>query len=188
MRKNTNKRKQVIVKRSLQIKYSIIVLSAVLVTAVTVGGDFYYSLHSFMEMYLSEIPGIEILMNNLNQLMYAKIIVLLIIAVAVSILVSHKFAGPILKMEKSLNEISSGDLTYRMHLRAGDELKNMAWIFNDMVEKFKGWVENDRRIIKEAAQKLESVRNKIENNELRKELEGIRTNLEQATQNWKIEK
>ena len=89
-----DKRQRIIVRKTLQFKYASVVFFAMLITAVTVGADFYYSFYGFVGEYLEEIPGIDQLLSNMNQLLYAKIVVLLIIAVAASILVSHKFVGP----------------------------------------------------------------------------------------------
>ena len=108
------------------------------------------------------------------------------IAVAISLLVSHKFAGPIFKLEKSIKEIYNGNLTYKMYLRAGDELKSLSDYFNSMTDRFRQWVESDRRITREVINKLEEIKNKLDRNEIKEEIGGIQSKLEEVTKNWKI--
>ena len=47
-----SKRSKILVQRALQLKYALVVLLAMLATAVTVGADFYIRLHSFIKEFL----------------------------------------------------------------------------------------------------------------------------------------
>jgi len=185
--KEKKARHRVLIKKSFQLKYAAIVFLAVLITAVTVGGDFYYSLHSFLKEYLSEIPQFDVLLESMNQLIYAKIIVLLIIAVGVSLLISHKFAGPMFNLEKSLMRLHTGDLTKRMYLRAGDELKHLSDYYNKIINRFTGWIKRDREIKKEVIEELEELKIKADSRETRQKIEDLQNKLHEISSNWKIE-
>jgi len=50
------------------------------------------------------------------------------------VLFSHKIAGPILRIERTFEEALSGDLTQRIKLRTGDELKETADQLNSMLD------------------------------------------------------
>ncbi|MBV6492394.1 MAG: hypothetical protein LDLANPLL_00387 [Turneriella sp.] len=50
------------------------------------------------------------------------------------ILFSHKIAGPILRIERTFEEVLGGDLTHRIVLRQGDELKDTADHLNSMLD------------------------------------------------------
>ncbi|MBN2406515.1 MAG: methyl-accepting chemotaxis protein [Elusimicrobia bacterium] len=180
------KRQRVIVRKTLQFKYTLIVLIAMLVTAVTVGADFYYSLQGFVGDYLKDIPGIDQLLKNMNQLMYAKVTVLVVLAAAVSVLVSHKFVGPVFKLEKNLEEISRGNLTHQVHLRSGDELKHISELLNDMIKNFRTWIKKDSDIASETAARLTVMKSKLSDPALLEEIEDIKAKLEQVSGNWKI--
>lgn len=184
-----SKRSRIVVKGTLQLKYAAVVLIAMLVTAVTVGADFYIRLHGFIKEFLKDLPehNVELFMTNMNQLMYAKIIVLLIIAVAVSLYVSHKFAGPIVHIEKSIGKVANGDLTHKVYFRAGDELKNLADYFNFMINRFKGFVESDRKTTHEIMRKLEELKSKVVDIEAKEEIENMQTRLQNVTEHWKID-
>lgn len=59
--------------------------------------------------------------------------VLGIIVIGVTLLVSHKIAGPMYRFEKDLEEIAKGDLQKRIHIRNGDQFTSVAKNLNDMV-------------------------------------------------------
>ncbi len=50
------------------------------------------------------------------------------------VLFSHKIAGPILRIERTFEEALGGDLTQRIKLRQGDELKETADQLNTMLD------------------------------------------------------
>ncbi|MBL8033714.1 MAG: methyl-accepting chemotaxis protein [Leptospiraceae bacterium] len=50
------------------------------------------------------------------------------------LLFSHRIAGPVLRIERTLEEILHGDLTHRISLRHGDELKETADHLNTMLD------------------------------------------------------
>ncbi len=188
MAKEKSKRKQIIVKRTLQLKYAATVLIAMLVTAVTVGADFYIRVYGLMKDFLKDLPAhnIEHLMMNMNQLMYAKIIVLLVIALVISVYVSHKFAGPIVNIEKNIAQVAEGDLSRKVYFRTGDDLKHLADYFNYMTGKIKGTVESDRKIIGEVMKKLEALKIEVAGSEMRDRIEGMQSRLQKVTEYWKV--
>jgi len=189
MNEEKSKRSKILVKRALQLKYALVVLLAMLATVVTVGADFYIRLHSFIKEFLKDLPehSIDQLMMNMNQLMYAKIIVLLIIAVAISLYVSHKFAGPIVRIEKSIEQISRGDLTEKVYFRSGDELKHLAHYFNYMTGRLKTEVKKDRDAVKDALDRLEELKGRVVDTDAREEIDKIQENLREVTEYWKID-
>jgi methyl-accepting chemotaxis protein len=53
-------------------------------------------------------------------------------SIAVTLLVSHKLAGPIFRFEKDLEEIGKGNLTLISRLRDGDQLTDFAKSISNM--------------------------------------------------------
>ncbi|MFZ5951685.1 MAG: HAMP domain-containing protein, partial [Candidatus Rifleibacteriota bacterium] len=76
-----------------------------------------------------------------------------------SIFVSHKIAGPVYRLEETTRIIASGDLTYQIHLRHGDELGDLQEAFNKMSDSLRNMVAKDREII----EKLIVAGNKLKN-------------------------
>ncbi|MFH1415956.1 MAG: methyl-accepting chemotaxis protein [Elusimicrobiota bacterium] len=188
MDEEKSKRSQIVVKRTLQLKYAAVVLLAMLATALTVGADFYIRLHGFVKDFLGDLPdrSIEQLMMNMNQLMYAKLVVLILIATAISLYISHKFAGPIVHIEKSIGIVANGDLTHKVYFRSGDELKHLADYFNYMMGQIRIAVGDDRAAISEVTAKLDYLKSKVVDNDAKEELDGIIAKLKNVTGFWKM--
>jgi len=71
----------------------------------------------------------------------ALIALALVMALSLSILFvlfSHRIAGPIMRIERAFEEILHGDLTHRISLRHGDELKETADHLNTMLDGLQG--------------------------------------------------
>lgn len=65
----------------------------------------------------------------LPALLLSSVIVVILVGTAtifVTLFTSHKIAGPLYRMEKDVQEITSGNLDIRFNLRQGDELKALA--------------------------------------------------------------
>lgn len=153
------KRRIVIIKRALQFKYIAIVLIAMILVAFTVGWDVYYTVgRAIMEL---ESPGLYPVMVKINNLMLGKLAVLLVIVFIVAIFVSHKFAGPIFKFERSCDTVADGDLTYRVHLRSGDELIELQDKFNKMVSEIQKKVSEDKESSKIICEKLLAISSRL---------------------------
>ncbi len=54
-------------------------------------------------------------------------------AIAVTLFVSHRIAGPMFRFEQDIKKIARGDLSVRINLRRKDQFSEMATAFNEMV-------------------------------------------------------
>ncbi len=77
-----------------------------------------------------------ILDDTKNELVTRILPIVLVIAAA-SIFLSHKIAGPVSRIEKSINSMSSGNLTAGFRLRKGDEFKGLSGMLENMAEIFR---------------------------------------------------
>jgi methyl-accepting chemotaxis protein len=57
-----------------------------------------------------------------------------------SIFVTHKIAGPLYRLKKSLDEIAAGNLNVKIKLRKKDELKDLAEHINVLVEELRTFI------------------------------------------------
>ena len=76
----------------------------------------------------------------LPALISASLITVILISIATALVVkylSHRIAGPLFKIEKSVKEIGSGDLTLKVHLRSTDEIAKMAECLNEATENIR---------------------------------------------------
>jgi len=64
-----------------------------------------------------------------------------VIAVAVlfwGLLISHRIAGPVYRLEKELDKIAKGDFSLRIKFRRKDELASVAAGINKVLDKIEG--------------------------------------------------
>jgi methyl-accepting chemotaxis protein len=59
-----------------------------------------------------------------------------IAAVATSIFISHRIAGPIYRIEKALERWKNGNVEANLQLRTGDEFQNLADAYNKAAAEF----------------------------------------------------
>jgi methyl-accepting chemotaxis protein len=76
-----------------------------------------------------------------NEVIGLVIGILEIIAIAVvyrfSLVASHRIAGPVYVFERSLRQLSTGDLTQQMRLRNTDNFHESAEVFNATIEELR---------------------------------------------------
>lgn len=156
-KKQKNKRKSVLVENKLQLKYVLLVFLVIVLTALTIGISNVYIIKSVNHLY----PGssdLQTIISKLNQMMIGQVIVLIVLGVSISMLISHKVAGPIYRFRKSMVIVSQGNYSYRINLRKHDDMQDLAQLFNQVVTKLEQkdiLLEKVRNLITETARELE---------------------------------
>ena len=91
-------------------------------------------------------------MAILPAVVYTNLITLVLITMAtvgVTLMVSHKLAGPLFRFEADLKMIGDGELNKKVRLRKEDQLKDMVQSLNDMTESLHGKVSAIRTQIRQ---------------------------------------
>lgn len=178
-------RRTVLVKRALQLKYIGMVFVSVLLASCIVGFDMYYTMARFV---LTDNPSLAPALGQLNTIIMVKLALYLVLMLLISLYVSHRFAGPIYRFEKSAQIVSSGDLTHRVSLRTGDELLELQEEFNGMLASLQALVQKDRNLAARIGARLEAAAGKLPENaaDARAELKSVTVELEHLTQSFKV--
>ena len=178
-------RKTVLVKRSLQLKYIGMVFLSVLVASMIVGGDVYYSL---MRVMLTECPSVTDRVVQFNTVLLVKIALYLGLMLLISLYVSHRFAGPIYRFEKSCQSLSTGDLTHRVSLRTGDELMELQEEFNDMAAALQALLQKDRNLVQRLSERVDEITKRLpaEAAASRDDLKAFKLELDHLTKSFKV--
>ncbi len=90
----------------------------------------------FREAELLSVQQQDALKNALeavNRSLLPKVIVLSLAIFLAGIIISHKVAGPMYRIERSAEAISRGDLSVNFRTRKGDELKSTSSALGNMV-------------------------------------------------------
>ncbi len=176
-------RKTVLVKRALQLKYIGMVFLSVLVASLIVGGDIYYSLTQVM---LTECPSVTDRVVQFNVFIIAKVALYLALMLLISLYVSHRFAGPIYRFEKSAQALGGGDLTHRVSLRTGDELMELQEEFNAMASALQSLVQKDRNLAARLSDRVEELSRKASDTALREDLKALKVELDHLTRSFTV--
>ena len=96
--------------------------------------------------YVQTLDGMRFVkLSVMRSAVYIDLIVIGVLIVAVLVLtlmMSHRIAGPTWRMEQSAKAVASGDLTLNVRLRKNDEMKPLADKMNRMVTGLKGKVDD----------------------------------------------
>ncbi len=178
-------RKTVLVKRALQLKYIGMVFLSVLVASMIVGGDVYYSL---MRVMLTECPSVTDRVVQFNTVLLVKVALYLGLMLLISLYVSHRFAGPIYRFEKSCQSLSAGDLTHRVSLRTGDELMELQEEFNGMAASLQSLLQKDRNLAHRLSERVEEIAKRLpaEAGASRDDLKAFKLELDHLTKSFKL--
>ncbi|HLD29820.1 MAG TPA: hypothetical protein VJC03_05720 [bacterium] len=128
------KRKIVIIKRGLQFKFAFFILLGMSLALLTTGFT-YHLVIDFMREKLASDPSALAFLERLNAYLYFQIALLIIIAMALSLLASHKLGGPVFHIEHFFEDLNSTmDFSKRVQLREGDELRSLGDKINTFME------------------------------------------------------
>ncbi len=156
-------RKNYFIAKGMQSKFAgTILLLVFLITVITacniyVLGSFFLS----TQTSLNEGQTAESMMRTFVMELWPRLLLLVLVNVIiifiVSIMYSHQIAGPAYKLEKSIQRIAGGDLTFEIHLRKNDNLKELATAINSMLSRFRETLASARSLSDDIAAKLESL-------------------------------
>lgn len=144
--KRSTRRRQVYVKKEFQfrfiLKFCLILLAGVLVST---GLLFYFSkdtlTSSFSHSRLVIQSTAEAMLPAIITTNLISLALILATTIIVTLYISHKIAGPILRLENELQRIGQGDLTTTVSLRSSDQMVAFAQRVNEMTAKL------NRRIV-----------------------------------------
>ncbi|MFH1380237.1 MAG: HAMP domain-containing protein [bacterium] len=145
------KRRIVLIKKSFQIRFSLIAFFAVIIATFLIGFDIWYNInYRLVKMFELEPELINVLNVN-NIFLMTRLVIYAAIILIIAIFISHKLAGPIYRFEQSCEEVGDGNLTYRVKLRNTDELLDLQDKFNLMIDSLQSKVQKIDQICQKAS-------------------------------------
>lgn len=124
----------------VQAKYLLLVLVSMLAPMLLIGFCFYTLVFDLLarQMVFPEaifgnlVPVIE----RVNNLLILTLPSLILILLWCALVISHRFAGPIERLEQDLDQILAGDTHHKVRLRKTDDLKGVADRINALVRRY----------------------------------------------------
>ena len=126
-------RKQYIVKKGFQLRFMIIIITAMVLIAIVTGLSIYSAV---MQTLVNQFHGENLAMIQ-HAITYKLFIrsLLLIFAIAIlSVFISHRVAGPIYKFEHIIGDLASGKKVEEFKLRKRDEFYELALAINNLIK------------------------------------------------------
>lgn len=157
-----NKRTKVIIKGAFQIRYTVLVLFFIFLTAIISCAATYFAIFPYLSEKLANVypqGRLSAVIKGANMKIVIYTACLLPIATWFGIILSHSFAGPWHRLENVLEEMASGILTPDVRLRKGDELQSLAVAVNEVTKSLISMNEKSLEYIaslNEAIKSLES--------------------------------
>ncbi len=134
------RRKKYLINKPLQLVYSGITVYLLLIGIMVVGMATYYitldTILSQLEAQGGMVQTYEIV-RNINLILIKRISILLFVvmafAFALAVYYLHRIAGPVFRIEKTLNEIAEGKKVELIRLRKKDFFKSLAEALNKVI-------------------------------------------------------
>jgi methyl-accepting chemotaxis protein len=127
------KRRIIVIKKSFQYKIVALVAGSVAVAIAAVAVDMFTALGHYVAEAQPDFDVRSIYADSATAFGVRAVIYLVGIC-WVSLVISHRIAGPVYRFERSAEDVAKGDLTSKIFLREGDELGDLREGFNTMVE------------------------------------------------------
>ena len=133
------KRRQYFIKGPIQSRYLILTVVSMLVPTLLVSACLYYLIATLMaqELGLPEsIYGHLVpVLKKINVYLAVGLPFIFAAIFLYAVIISHRLAGPIFRLEKDLDRIIAGDRSVRIHFRTKDRLDALAQKLNQVLDK-----------------------------------------------------
>lgn len=136
------KRRQYFIDKRLQSKYFVLTILLLLTYTLlfVVILLFPYIVPLTFDYPLEEQAKAARMLLALHKSIWPALGAVMLIMSTVSIFITHKIAGPVYRFKKVLVEIADGNLNITIKLRDKDDLKDLAEVFNVVIDELRGFV------------------------------------------------
>ncbi|OIO37804.1 MAG: hypothetical protein AUJ71_04445 [Candidatus Omnitrophica bacterium CG1_02_49_16] len=158
MKNKSYRRRNYFIKKSFQTRFSLRFVLLIMLEALLIAGLFW---HVAKGTLTTGYSGTELRIEKTASFFYVSFVLILLIAslaiglvgMLVFIFYSHRIAGPLFRFQRSLQEISGGDLTGRIRLRQKDQLGELGESINLMTKSMDQQIGKLKKEIETASQR-----------------------------------
>jgi nitrogen fixation/metabolism regulation signal transduction histidine kinase len=101
--------------------------------SVTAYSELVKNIKTYIRDFSTDQRYRKALMESLLWIFGIGIFLIIIQVALLTIFFSHKLAGPLYRFEKACHSVIDGNYTENIILRKGDEMQNLAGLFNEMI-------------------------------------------------------
>ena len=139
--KNIAKRSIFVVNRPFQIKYSLLFTVVGVLIAILFCAHIFYFLNEYLQVVIPDYadrPQIyDFIMGEKRKILIYLIVLTCLLGsflFFLGIVFTHKIAGPMMVIKRRMADVERGDFGAQVRLRKGDEFRDMADSFNNMLK------------------------------------------------------
>lgn len=123
----------------IQAKYLLLVLVAMLAPMLLIGFCFYTLVFDLLARQLvfpeAIFANLVPVIDRINNVLALTLPALSLVILWCALVLSHRFAGPIERLEDDLDRILAGETHHRVRLRKNDDLKGVADRINALARR-----------------------------------------------------
>jgi|GEM_PF-2107031 len=161
-------RTKLIIKKEFQIRIILsIILSVFIFANVTITLSAFFLSEIFYNNTITQIAGSETLYKVVIPVFLVVELIGLMLIFYVSLYISHRMAGPIYRLEKSVLKIGGGDFSFEVKVRKDDEFQDLASRLNEMSLSLKSKLVPAFEELNELRESSETMLKKFKNNEIK---------------------
>lgn len=175
-------------KKSLIVKIFLLIIAGSLLSGVVLYLMWHKELGETYRQAFHTLVGLrKVLFSSLIFTLLLQAVLFSAVIIFLTLFISHKIAGPIYRLEKSLDAIKNGDLVAdEIRLRSNDQIQNLAKSFNKMSSSVRLKVKE----IKDTFHKVKATKDRLgaimkDSQTTNSELEAIMSDLRDETEDLK---
>lgn len=175
-------------KKSLIVKIFLLIIAGSLLSGVVLYLMWHKELGETYRQAFHTLVGLrKVLFSSLIFTLLLQAVLFSAVIIFLTLFISHKIAGPIYRLEKSLDAIKNGDLVAdEIRLRSNDQIQNLANSFNKMSSSVRLKVKE----IKDTFHKVKATKDRLgaimkDSQTTNSELEAIMSDLRDETEDLK---
>jgi methyl-accepting chemotaxis protein len=153
-------RRNYFIEKKFQAKYILLTILLLLfytfLFVVLIFSPYIFTL--YFDYPLAEKAEASRAMLLLHSTIWPKLGLIIFVFSIASIFITHKVAGPVYRLKKSIAQVTEGDLSVVIKLRKGDDLKDLAEHINLLIANMRNFVATlkvDYNMLSEQIQDLE---------------------------------
>lgn len=128
------KRRNIFIYKSLQVKFTLLVVFLFAMAGFAVWWEAMHSLSVFTSFGFGDAQ-VKAVAAEFNKILLIKMLIELGLIVVLCLIFSHFIAGPLYRIQEAMKAVGEGDFSVRLRFRRLDELKRLGAAFNDMMDQ-----------------------------------------------------
>jgi len=121
-----------LINERMQLTLTFRFLALSLIFTIFIGLLMFFVIWPVVRVYIPSAL-VSVLIQQLISKLYSTSFILLIVIAGFSIILTHRIAGPVYNLEKTLEQLNQGEDVKLIKLRDGDELQELAKKINKVI-------------------------------------------------------